>query len=347
MGARVAYLIGAGASYGERGPKGVNYVKRGIPVVNEMVEGIDYVIANLFTNPFSNDKKTIISHMRELKQHCAEYPTIDTYAKMLYTTKRFKEYEKLKRQLSVYFLLMQEPNRRDIRYDGFIASLIDEKTGKLPNINVLSWNYDAQFEFAIADYVPKHDKLASITAFLNERNKVFKMNPFISDDRFALVKLNGTAFFEQTKSGTTLQFGNYRGDYWDTLPDNSKFEIFEDFLAHAEYENGPYECGLSYAWEHYPTLEEDFYDDLRKQLADTEALVVIGYSFPYVNRKVDKMLFEYMPKLRKVYIQDTHFFDVEERVMTIRDAVYTNPFPDENIHGTDNCSQFLIPNELV
>ena len=347
MGARVAYLIGAGASYGERGPKGVNYVKRGIPVVNEMVEGIDYVIANLSTVPLSNDKKTIISHMRELKQHCAEYPTIDTYAKMLFTTRRFKEYEKLKRQLSVYFLLVQEPNRRDIRYDGFIASLIDANTGKLPNINVLSWNYDAQFEFAIADYVPKHDKLASITAFLNERNKVFKMNPFINDDRFALVKLNGTAFFEQSKSGTTLQFGNYRGDYWDGIPDNSKYEIFEDFLAHAEYENGPYECGLSYAWEHIPTLEKDFYDDLQKQLADTKVLVVIGYSFPYVNRKVDKMLFKYMPKLQEVYIQDTRFLDVEERVMTIRDSVYVIPFPDEKIHGTDNCSQFLIPNELA
>ena len=344
---KVTYILGAGASYGERGNKGLNFIKRGVPVVNEMVQGIDAVIADLMSRPQTEDIQAIISQMMDMQRKCEEYPTIDTYAKMLFTTKRFVEYEKLKRQLSVYFLLAQHPERRDIRYDGFIASLIDEKTGKLPNINVLSWNYDAQFEMAIADYVPMRKKLTSITAFLNERNKVFKMNSFISDDRFALVKLNGTAFFEQTKSGTTLQFGNYRGDYWDGIPDNSKYEIFEDFLAHAEYENGPYECGLSYAWEHIPTLEKDFYDDLQKQLADTKVLVVIGYSFPYVNRKVDKMLFEYMPKLRKVYIQDMHFFDVEERVMTIRDAVYTNPFPDENIHGTDNCSQFLIPNELT
>ena len=344
---KVTYLIGAGASYGERGPKGVNYVKRGIPIVNEMVDGIDYVISNLSAKPQSKDIETIISHMNELKQHCAEYPTIDTYAKMLFTTKRTKEYERLKRQLSVYFLLVQEPNRRDIRYDGFIASLIDENTGKLPNINVLSWNYDAQFEFAIADYVPKHDKLASITAFLNERNKVFKMNPFISDDRFALVKLNGTAFFEQTKSGTTLQFGNYRGDYWDGIPDNSKYEIFEDFLAHAEYENGPYECGLSYAWEHYATLEEEFFDDLKQKLANTETLVVIGYSFPYVNRQVDRMLFEYMPQLQTIYIQDRNFLEVEERLQAVTYSVYKRPFPHDHIHSTDNCSQFLIPNELA
>ena len=344
---KVTYLIGAGASYGERGPKGVNYVKRGIPIVNEMVDGIDYVISNLSAKPQSKDIETIISHMNELKQHCAEYPTIDTYAKMLFTTKRTKEYERLKRQLSVYFLLVQEPTRRDIRYDGFIASLIDEKTGRLPNINVLSWNYDAQFEFAIADYVPKHDKLASITAFLNERNKVFKMNPFISDDRFALVKLNGTAFFEQTKSGTTLQFGNYRGDYWDGIPDNSKYEIFEDFLAHAEYENGPYECGLSYAWEHYATLEEEFFDDLKQKLANTETLVVIGYSFPYVNRQVDRMLFEYMPQLQTIYIQDRNFLEVEERLQAVTYSVYKRPFPHDHIHSTDNCSQFLIPNELA
>ena len=147
---RVTYLLGAGASYGERGPHGMNFVKRGIPVVNEMVAGIDYVISNLGSRPQSKAIDTIIIHMRELKQHCAEYPTIDTYAKMLFTTNRKNEYERLKRQLSVYFLLVQHPSRRDIRYDGFIASLIDETTGKLPNINVLSWNYDAHFEMEIA-----------------------------------------------------------------------------------------------------------------------------------------------------------------------------------------------------
>ena len=173
------------------------------------------------------------------------------------------------------------------------------------------------------------------------------MNPFFNDDRFSLVKLNGTAFFEQTKSGTTLQFGNYRGDYWADMPDNSKFEIFEDFLAHAEYENGPYQCGLFYAWEHFATMEADFIKDLRKKMADTQILVIIGYSFPYVNRKVDKMLFEYMPNLSEVYIQDIHFLDIEERIKTIKDSVGDKPFAAINIHSTDNCSQFIIPNELA
>ena len=312
-----------------------------------MVDGIDYVIRDLSARPKSKNIEAIISHMLELKLHCAEYPTIDTYAKMLFTTKRTKEYERLKRQLSVYFLLVQEPNRRDIRYDGFIASLIDENTGKLPNINVLSWNYDAQFEFAIADYVPKHDKLATITAFLNERNKVFKMNPFFDDDRFTLIKLNGTAFFEQTKVGTTLQVGNFRGDYWDDMPEDDKLSLFEDFLAHAEYENGPYECGLSYAWEHFATLEAAFNRDLQQKLVHTQTLVVIGYSFPYVNRQVDRMLFEYMPQLQTIYIQDRNFLEVEERLQAVTYSVYKRPFPHDHIHSTDNCSQFLIPNELA
>lgn len=344
---RVTYLLGAGASYGERGPHGMNFVKRGIPVVNEMVAGIDYVISNLGSRPQSKAIDTIIIHMRELKQHCAEYPTIDTYAKMLFTTNRKNEYERLKRQLSVYFLLVQHPSRRDIRYDGFIASLIDETTGKLPNINVLSWNYDAQFEMAIADYVPFRNNLTSITAFLNERHKSFNMNPFFPDDRFALIKLNGTAFFEQTRVGRTLQVGNYRGDYWDGIPEDSKFEIFEDFLAHADYVNGPYECGLSYAWEHYPGLEDAFYEDIRPKLAQTQTLVVIGYSFPYVNRSLDRKLFQFMPLLREIYIQDKNFLDVEERVKAIANSVCVSPITHENVHGTDNCNQFLIPNELA
>lgn len=344
---KVTYILGAGASYGERGNKGVNFIKRGVPVVNEMVQGIGAVIADLLSRPRSEKIDAIVSNMLEMQRKCEEYPTIDTYAKMLFTTKRRVEYEKLKRQLSVYFLLAQHPSRRDIRYDGFIASLIDEKTGKLPDINVLSWNYDAQFEFAIADYVPQHNKLASITSFLNERNKVFKMNDFSNDDRFALIKLNGTAFFEQMKIGTTLQLGNYRGDYWDGIPESGKFEIYEDFLAHADYENGPYTCGLSYAWEHYATLEEEFYEDLKQKLANTEIMVVIGYSFPYVNRQMDRRLFKYMPRLQEIYIQDKNYLDVEERVKAVVNDIYHIPFTYENIHGTDNCSQFLIPNELA
>ncbi len=344
---KVTYILGAGASYGERGPEGVNFIKRGVPVVNEMVSGVKSVINNLKSWPRSEKIETIKSHMEEIQRKCEEYPTIDTYAKMLFTTKRFVEYEKLKRQLSVYFLLAQHPERRDIRYDGFIASLIDEKTGKLPNINVLSWNYDAQFEMAIADYVPMRNGLTSITAFLNERNKVFNTNPFFDDERFTLIKLNGTAFFEQTKVGTTLQVGNFRGDYWDNIPEDDKLSLYEDFLAHAEYENGPYMCGLSYAWEHFATLEAAFNRDLQQKLVHTQTLVVIGYSFPYVNRQVDRMLFEYMPQLQTIYIQDRNFLEVEERLQAVTNSVYKHPFPDDQIHCTDNCSQFLIPNELA
>lgn len=348
MGANVTYLIGAGASYGERGPKGVSFVKRGIPIVNEMEWGIEYVITNLIARPQTKSIKVLVDNMRELQQHCVEYPTIDTYAKMLYTTKRNIEYERLKKQLSIYFLLVQHPSRRDIRYDGFIASLMDETNGKLPNINVLSWNYDAQFEMAIADYVPHRYNLLSITTFLNERNKSFAMNPFFNDDRFTLIKLNGTAFFEQTKAGGILQEGNYRGDYWDDIPEDSKLEIFADFLTtHPDDIKGSYECRLSYAWEHYLDTEDAFYEDIQNKLIQTHTLVVIGYSFPYVNRLVDKRLFKFMPQLQTIYIQDGNFLEIEERLKAITNLVYEKPFTHENIHGTDKCSQFLIPNEFA
>jgi hypothetical protein len=67
---------------------------------------------------------------------------------------------------------------------------------------------------------------------------------------------------------------------------------------------------ISFAWEKEFESKRDYYFansklEYAKALArGTDILIVIGYSFPYFNREVDKEIFAEMPTLKKIYFQD-------------------------------------------
>lgn len=77
---------------------------------------------------------------------------------------------------------------------------------------------------------------------------------------------------------------------------------------------------MSYAWE------KDGYEkmkgDIVKRIIDTEELVVIGYSFPYVNNSVDTFIVENMRNLQKVIIQDPNPDAIKERISTMTNSIY-------------------------
>ena len=141
---KVTYLLGAGASYGSRGvlphftfphtnydesklPRGI---LRGLPILNEFSEAIVQLQKNLRSViEDENSRATIYPILENIRKISKEYPTIDTYSKMLYTTKQIEKYEEFKKQISIFFLLWQKRYMHDIRYDSFIASLIDAETG--------------------------------------------------------------------------------------------------------------------------------------------------------------------------------------------------------------------------
>ena len=54
----------------------------------------------------------------------------------------------------INFLYSQYINPADRRYDAFIAAILNHKTDKLPDhVKVISWNYDIQFEKAMAEFM--------------------------------------------------------------------------------------------------------------------------------------------------------------------------------------------------
>ena len=78
---------------------------------------------------------------------------------------------------------------------------------------------------------------------------------------------------------------------------------------------------LSFAWEH--DTNSSFYKQLKNAVSDTEILVVIGYSFPFFNRKIDKLILEdFMGNsLRKVYFQATDAENLKERFLSINNKI--------------------------
>jgi hypothetical protein len=100
---------------------------------------------------------------------------------------------------------------------------------------------------------------------------------------------------------------------------------------------------LTFAWDH--KFENEFYTQLKNSVKKTEILVVIGYSFPFFNRDVDKLIInDFMGEtLRKVYFQSVEedVKDIRERFLAIK-----NNIGMENLLLRTDTKQFTLPNEL-
>ncbi len=328
---KVTYLLGAGASAGQL-DNSQNRL-RGLPTIKDF--GKECIRCMNWIEGQTQDhtiRTRLHSEMNWLLNKCKEYPTIDTYARILFATQQWQEYERLKRVLSMFMTLLQIQYPRDLRYDGWIASLVDDYGAFPANMNILTWNYDAQFELAYSSYWPNKstEELWSYMSVLNKSRIVAG----VKHDGFSVTKLNGTAFHHIDDA-----------QLLDILLGIGK-SMWESYLP-AMYLDPPASNitnELSYVWE-VGRGPKNFNELLKQRVQDTEVLVVIGYSFPYVNRSMDKFIFSSMPKLSKIYNQNG-----EAEVMDdlIRGRLGVKPIgsaPIDIIHIT-NTSQFCIPNEL-
>jgi len=339
---KIVYLLGAGASYGERDEQKI--ILRGVPIVSEISDTIKQVILyikaghynNLSKNDYNqNDQERVISELNWLEERCKDYPTIDTYARLLYVSGDINNYNKLKRALSVFLLLIQEVNKRDLRYDGFIASLINDN-GLLPDISLLSWNYDAQFEFAYSGYVDQNNrKMLQIWKYLGILHKNIPLQT-TQVNKFSITKLNGTAFSFINNNQMLDIFFNHQGQSLVNLSSLMLSEI------------GNIQSGLSFAWEKEEKdknrKNQTFIEQVQTKTDDAEVLVVIGYSFPYVNKEIDKKILDSMQNLKKIYIQDPNADEIKESLLA---RLYPKKETDYEWMLSTNTRQFIIPNELT
>lgn len=334
---KIIYLLGAGASYGERtkdanGKPISGRIERGLPVVNELEAAIDHLCTKIgpdhMTLSETPQYPKLYEELTWLRDKCKEYPTIDTYAKKLSITMQDKEMTRLKNALAAYFSLEQQREKRDLRYDGFAAALIQEG-GNLPdNVSILSWNYDCQMEFVLNDFALKPMPITRLWLNNNIGGKgVLTPQQF---DHSVFYKLNGTALFSAVYDHRNL-----------VDAENYTYEKLNTILTE---NSGKWQSNISFAWEE----DEKVMETIEKVVSDAEVLVIIGYSFPFVNRKIDKAIINGMASLRHIYIQDKSAEDVKQSIEAVLNEKQEQDLHDKRlrIDIKTAVNQFIIPNEL-
>ena len=324
--ALVTYLFGAGGS------------ANALPVVNQMYDSICSLSAEL--NAISAQDKNALKELTDdldwlaEKANPANNTTIDTYAKQLYLQREGNEYKKLISALSVYFVLKQiKPECLDRRYCDFWTNLITiDETSKSTNtifprdLLLLSWNYDTQLEKAYHSVLNEHFKFFRVK---NRKHSWSNKYPL-------LIKLNGSADF------LNEDHGNDRSMLYNWSNPKTVEEVVNAYRGAKDYSI------LSFAWgsEYYSDKNDNFptLSATQEKSKDTETLVIIGYSFPYFNRAIDRMIAgaSNMEQLKKVYFQapKNDVENIKMRFQAIRDTKTI-----ELIAITD-LDQFFIPPEL-
>jgi hypothetical protein len=363
MSVNVTYLFGAGASY------------HALPLVSGFGDRFE-----MFCNHLSNYLKTKISSedfnfislkQKELINNIKNHYTVDTYAKKLFLKNprlhTNQEYILLTNYLSAYFIyeqlkidLKQDCNNylRDIfsptmdgnpkslktaigilkdfdyRYDSFFASILNHAENNsliIPkNINFISWNYDFQMEKAFMNFSD-----CSLTSAIESLN-VFATPQEIFEKPVTdshLIKLNGTAGFLRNGKFSELF------DFDEHTLDSSFFEICKNILLSPRQKN---ENAIRFSWEKSPLLDKAI-NLAQQKIANSQIVVVIGYSFPYFNREIDKKLFELVQvnSNLKIYIQ----IPKEQSDSVI--ARFRGILPHWKVEAFTETDQFLIPSELT
>jgi hypothetical protein len=230
--------------------------------------------------------------------------------------------------------------RIDYRYDSFFATLLQKEDDilKLPNnINIISWNYDIQFELAYQNFINK------IETDNVKRNLNIKLNYYDGANKIdksiaSIYKINGEASYTNKE-----------------LIFNSDFNTLIDKIKSEFENNDSNKTNLHYSWENKDFYPNNLSFNLGTIMSQSEIIVIIGYSFPTFNREIDRKLFYEFNKVcakkssgkveaifKKIYIQDTpeNAPKIKERLKAIGNNLYdvAEIYPE--------VVQFLIPYEL-
>jgi hypothetical protein len=337
---KITYLFGAGASI------------NALPTVNTIPDRIKSLIEHLQTEDLKLDdnstyedleltdknKKSKRAYQNEMIEsliwmltESKNHASIDTFAKKLYIKENYLDFEKLKVAMSVFFIFEQALNKPDFRYDSFFASLIDSLSSFPDNVRILSWNYDYQFELSFSEYTD------NVNIDYNQRAlRVNSKFGFLGINLgFGIYKLNGTtAFYTREGRDGYLYTNNLK------LPVDKTFvdKITRNYAAVSYTHN--VHSSLSFAWEKEKP-DKSIIAKAIENTSDTYSLVIIGYSFPFFNRVIDRQIIGNMTNLKKVYFQAPDADILKERFKAIKDDL-----TGIELIPKFDLDQFLLPNEL-
>ena len=213
----------------------------------------------------------------------------------------------------------------DKRYETFFTNILDEN-GLVPDdIYIITWNYDSQLGIVYRKYG-------------NGNLNVYEPNEMPTQlPKAKVFKINGTASYHGNQ-GIVPYF----------LSDRDKDALIEKVFKQYEIvsERGFYSdssLDLLFAWE--KMVDENMQKHLAQNLTDAEVLVVIGYTFPFFNRRMDRIIFSNLPNLKKIYIQDPNADSITEFIGSVMTEEQRNTLLS-GIKAIKNVSNFFLPPEL-
>jgi len=340
---KVVYLLGAGASFGTR-EKGIGSpIITGLPIVSEIegeLENLTNILSSvsLCDKELEESKQKLIKVFHDLKVACSYNATIDTYAKKLWLQGQKEKFSNVELLLTVFFIFEQIIHKPDKRYDTFFANVLERKTEyyddlTLPDdIRILSWNYDNQLELVYREYMKwNYSRIRDVLGIYDVKGDGQKESMPMNCN---IVKLNGTANFVAEEDW--LQCSET-----STIDENMLSIILRKYTECLQVGNCNGRIRLNFAWE--DRWSRDMLNmTIPNMVQDATALVVIGYTFPYFNRIVDRTIFAQMPNLKNIYIQDPEADRTEQYIK----PVLPEKLADVKIYTLKDTDQFFLPPEL-
>lgn len=262
-----------------------------------------------------------------------KFGTVDTYAKFLYLQQKRDDLKRLKFLLSFYFIIEQLFHKKlDQRPLIFFTSVLQYKNILPTNIKILNWNYDSQLQlsgnvFQQEEYQRNGNGSIHTPALFNYYPNVGYNGSFNIND-FAVVHLNGIASMYVNPSEKTYNSHHLENHNND----------LNEIITRTKGMEGKYL--ISFAWEN--AIFEKRIEIAKSIVDETDYLVIIGYSFPFFNRYIDKEIFETLKesnKLKKIYYQDPI------RTGDFLREQFTIP-PTVHIAHISDTQNYFIPNEL-
>lgn len=300
---KILYYFGAGASAQAlplaRSVGGTN--------IEPLIPGLAYDLKKIDLNPLLVDLidknyQQLLNKYKEnfyqLAVKAEEFGDVDTYAKYLHLMQPGgTELQELKRTLSGYFCIKQLLFKaKDKRYLPWMVSIMDRKIFP-DNVKILNWNYDFQVELAASNF-SELEEVNHQGAGFTHQPALFKhfpnLDPTFSDFNFlSLIHLNGIA-------------GYAKSDQFDSSSIFQKRynQSIDSALLYLEEKN--LQSQFHFAWEKNQ-YHRDLMTHVKNMIANTTIMVVVGYSFPFFNREVDKQIFSELKQdksFKKIYYQD-------------------------------------------
>lgn len=354
MANELTYILGAGASY------------QSFPLVKTFSKRYKEFISFLNKTGIKDRMALHHAHFSAFSDNLESHQSFDTYFKKLFHTNDYHQIKKTKKILHLYFIWehlvppytnnesrdtfieesdingFRKQSRIDKRYDALIAGILKPRLGKASvytKTNFISWNYDLNLLSSIKNFFYPKESYESFIKCIQKNNSIWEI-----DEQITIINLNG--YFYSKKFNSCTHLLNI------SAKDIIEQKIEEGFLIENMLDDDS-EL-IRFAWEAVSESERDMQkqviDVVKNKIANSDNIVVIGYSFPLYNRIVDYQYFN--PLLlngKAVYIQDINaqnFDDILRNDFRLDDSMEILNTPYTRMVLQANCDNFIIPSSI-